>query len=365
MSAPWLAHPAAPAVFQPQWRERRFAAFDLATTSTAGHALFADVAGQRLQVYANANLSVYSGQSCNARCAFCVEELRPASRGTSLEHQKRSEADDVRYFSRLDSVLAELAPLDLTASVTGGEASLDQRLPGILRLLADHRMRRRTLTTNGSGLLHQVEGRRVVDWIGATGVQHLNLSRAHPDGRLNQRLMAMPDGLADHDLRLALEVAQEAGTRPRLSCVLLKAGVASPADALAYLTFARHMGVDNVIFRQLMQHDPLNHDPSAPVVRYAQAQRVPLQPLLEFFSTDSRFSLVRQVVGYYYYVEVWRFDDGAGPPIDVVAEEADLGHLELTKRTQPGLVHELVFHPDGTLASTWQPWDGVISRLEA
>ena len=25
--------------------------------------------------------SVYSAQTCNARCAFCVEELRPASRG--------------------------------------------------------------------------------------------------------------------------------------------------------------------------------------------------------------------------------------------------------------------------------------------
>jgi hypothetical protein len=30
------------------------------------------------------------------------------------------------------------------------------------------------------------------------------------------------------------------------------------------------------------------------------------------------------------------------------------------KRAEPGLVHELVFHPDGKLASTWQPWDGVL-----
>jgi hypothetical protein len=26
----------------------------------------------------------------------------------------------------------------------------------------------------------------------------------------------------------------------------------------------------------------------------------------------------------------------------------------------PGIVHELIFHPDARLASTWQPWDGVL-----
>ena len=72
-------------------------------------------------------------------------------------------------------------------------------------------------------------------------------------------------------------------------------------------------------------------------------------------SADLRFTFVRQVVGYYYYVEVWRF---AG--VDVVFEEADLARLEETKQASPGLVHELVFHPDGRLASTWQPWDGVL-----
>jgi hypothetical protein len=94
----------------------------------------------------------------------------------------------------------------------------------------------------------------------------------------------------------------------------------------------------------------------SPQTRYADEHHVSLEPLLEQVSADPRFSFVRQVLGYYYYVEVWRC---AG--IDVVFEEADLAQLEARKR--PGLVHELVFHPDGTLASTWQPWDGVIGRL--
>jgi len=60
-------------------------------------------------------------------------------------------------------------------------------------------------------------------------------------------------------------------------------------------------------------------------------------------------------MGYYYYVEVWRYCDVA-----VVFEEADLGHLEDVKRSDPQTIHELVFHPNGTLASTWQPWDGIL-----
>lgn len=46
--------------------------------------------------------------------------------------------------------------------------------------------------------------------------------------------------------------------------------------------------------------------------------------------------------------------------MDVVFEAADLVQLERVKRAQPGVVHELVFHPSATLCSTWQPWDGVL-----
>jgi hypothetical protein len=44
----------------------------------------------------------------------------------------------------------------------------------------------------------------------------------------------------------------------------------------------------------------------------------------------------------------------------VVFEEADLAQLERTKQSMPGVVHELIFHPNARLASTWQPWDGVL-----
>jgi cyclic pyranopterin phosphate synthase len=49
----------------------------------------------------------------------------------------------------------------------------------------------------------------------------------------------------------------------------------------------------------------------------------------------------------------------------VVFEEADLAQLERVKRADPDTIHELVFHPDARLASTWQPWDGVLGPYTA
>lgn len=341
--------------FVDDWRRRKCAAFDLAANSTARKSIEFPLWGKPARVYANANLSIYSAQACNAKCAFCVEELRPASRGTELLRQKSLEPNDGIYFQKMNEVLSALKPLNPSVSVTGGEPSKDPRLPAILRMLAEHGARKRTMTTNGSGLFDVREGRTVLDWLIATGASHLNLSRAHPDGTLNAKLMALPDGLSLEQLRDAFARAKSGGVEPRLSCVLLNDAIGDLAGILRYIEFASELGVNQVIFRQLMQTDPLTTEPNF-VTRYSDSKRVQLEPLLDCLSADPRFKFQRQIVGYYYYVEVWRFDN-----VDVVFEEADLGRLEQTKRDDPGLIHELIFHPNATLNSTWQPWDGILS----
>lgn len=333
--------------FVPALRRQKSAAFDLAANSTAGRTVPIEFWGRRAAVYANANLSIYSGQTCNARCRFCVEELRPASRGGDVLRDKAVERDDDAYFARLREVLEVVRPLDPTVSITGGEPSWDPRLPRVLAAVAGGR--RLTLTTNGAGLLDERDGRRVIDAIVAAGARHLNISRAHADCVRNAQLMRMSDGLALAELREVIASAHDAGTRVRLSCVLLRGAVDSLDSVLDYLRFARSLGVDNVIFRQLMGTDP--GTAHGPVVRYSDEARVVLEPLLDQLS--SRMQFQRQIVGYYYYVEVWRWEG-----IDVVLEEADLARLEATKGD--AVVHELVFHPNGRLASTWQPWDGVL-----
>lgn len=341
--------------FVDEWRRQKSAAFELERNSTACRVIRFDLGGRPVSVYANANLSIYSAQPCNARCPFCVEELRPAARGRELPMQKTIERDDARYFDQLEQTLVALRPLDPSVSVTGGEPSLDPRLPAILRMLAVHRARKRTVTTNGSGLLDVREDRAVIDWITTTGVKHLNISRANPDQEMNARLMRLTDGLSIEQLRAVIARARAGGTRVRLSCVLVRGAIDSFDGVLRYLDFAAGLGVDNVIFRQLMKTDPATAAPNF-IVQFSDSRRVALEPILDEISEDARFQFERQIVGYYYYVEAWRYAD-----IAVVFEEADLGQLESAKQSCPDLVHELIFHPNGRLASTWQPWDGLLA----
>jgi len=340
--------------FQDCWRRLKSAAFDLAGNSTAGRTIEVDLWGTTRRIYANANFSIYSRQTCNAKCHFCVEELRPASRGRELDVQRTVEEDDAVYFGNLAQSLTALKPLDPSVSITGGEPSKDPRLPRILSTARAHEARKLTLTTNGSGLLDLREGKRVIDWIANASVKHLNISRAHPEHEANAKLMVLKEGLNIAQLREVVSVARDAGTRVRLSCVLLEGQIDSVERIVAYLRFAQSVGVDNVIFRQLMRTDPRtsaeNH-----VVKYSDRFRTKLEPILDALSDDPRFAFQRQILGYYYYVEVFRFEG-----VDVVFEEADLARLEDTKRSQPGIVHELIYHPNARLASTWQPWDGVL-----
>lgn len=344
--------------FNPVWRHLKSAAFSLEENSTAGHTLRFPLWGREVEVYANANLSLYSAQPCNARCAFCVEELRPASRGTTLTVQKRVESDDGRYFARLEETLRALKPLNPSVSMTGGEVSLDPRLPHMLRLVKRYEGRKRTLTTNGSGLLRIQDGQDILQHILEGGLAHLNISVAHPDPERSARLMRLPTVLTEAALREITQRTQAGGTRLRLSCVLLQEGVRGLEEIRQYLAFAERLGVDNVIFRQLMQVD-MNTVEENFVTRYSARQRVMLEPLLNTLDETPGFERVRQVMGYYYYVEVWRVNG-----MDVVFEEADLARLEESKRLHPERIHELIFHPNGMLCSTWQPWDGVLGPPE-
>ncbi len=340
--------------FIDSWRREKSKAFNLTRNSTGQRVIPISLWDDRANIYANANLSIYSAQVCNARCPFCVEELRPASRGVALEVQRKVEVDDDRYFHALNEILQVLQPLRPSVSVTGGEPSKDPRLARILRTLQMNNARKRTVTTNGSGLMDEQDGRALIDWITATGVRHLNISRAHPETNHNARIMNLPDGLSLNQIKDVVRRAKDSATRVRLSCVLLDGEIDNLEGIESYLSFAEEIGVDNVIFRQLMKTDPLTTTQNF-VVLYSDRKRVQLESLLDAMMKHSRFSFRRQIMGYYYYVEVWKYRN-----IDVVFEEADLAQLEISKRTMPNIIHELIFHPNARLASTWQPWDGIL-----
>jgi len=310
--------------------------------------------GNNVSIYGNANFSIYSAQKCNADCTFCVEELRPASRGVQLSNQKEILKSDSKYFEALYESLVAVDPVKPTISITGGEPSKDPRLPGILSIASKFDTPRATITTNASGLLDKTGNKNVLDTIIEAKFGHINISRAHYLDDWNNRLMRYSEGPSIKNLKYIVAKSKEAGVRVRLSCVLINGAIDTLGKILKYLEFAELIGVDNVIFRQLMMIDQKKFARNY-VVSFTEAKRTMLDPILYQADKNNEMHFQSQIVGYYYYVEIWRYKN-----IDVIFEEADLAQLERTKKTTHNLIHELVFHPNGKLCSTWQPWDGVL-----
>ncbi len=352
----------------PEYRQYKQTIFDLRTNSTTKSLINWNVNGKTYKVYSNVNLSIYSGQECNGNCSFCVEQLRPLSRGRTLKSQKIQISDDKKYFKLLEATLRETKQLKPSISITGGEPSKDHRLNKILKYITKYNMRKRTMTTNGSGLLNVDPGTnlKVIDLLALAKLSHLNLSRAHYDDEINHKIMDLDEFFSNKKLKAIIVRAKMGGIRPRLSCVLLKGNVDNTREIIKYLDWAASMGVDNVVFRQLMQFDHKTHLKNR-ITRFCQDFFVPLAPLLQEIYQDEfyhkpNFSFIKQVMGYYYYVEVFRYKKSGQKGIDVVFEEADLSFIELRKQNniENRIIYELIFHPNGHLCSTWQPWDGII-----
>lgn len=106
------------------------------------------------------NHSIYINY-CNANCSFCVAQLRFENQG-QLYKKGRIQSDQ-EYFKRLSQILEYLRPLNSSISITGGEPTKSRRLIPILELIEKFGYRKRTLTTNGSGLFDkEVNGKTVL-----------------------------------------------------------------------------------------------------------------------------------------------------------------------------------------------------------
>jgi len=316
--------------------------------------------GVNYDVYGNANFSVVVTNACNAKCKFCVQELKYERSPGEFNTSSSAGTKDNNYFASLDRALTAVKPLNPSLAITGGEATMDPRLPRILQILASHGVRKRVLTTNGTYLMRKMGGspKTVLEHLIDYKLEHLNVSRAHWDRVRNAELMLFPEVPgSDDDFIEALRLAKAAGIRPRLSVVLLKEGVGSLETMKKYLDWAASIGVDNVVFRQLMLFDKKTTAMDS-VALYSEEQRAPLEPILDRIDGDQDFKFIKQVLGYYYYVEVYRYKG-----IDVVCEIADLAKIDeedekIRSRGGKKKVYEFVFHPNGSLNSSWKEWQG-------
>lgn len=301
--------------------------------------------GVKKRVYKNFNFSIFTDDYCNADCKFCVAQLRFENRG--IMYQKCKIDDDNEYLKRLEEVLVTIRPLNPSISITGGEPTRCRRLVSILELVNKLGFRKRTITTNGSCLLHEVKGKTILQHLIDNGFSHLNISRTHFDEEINKGIMKFEAGnyCSNEDLAKILPYALKNGLRPRMSCLLLKEGVHSVKDIVDYLEFYGNLGADNIIFRELMDFDKGNMT-NVEKMNYCIENKIKLNDIWEQFDAEPRLVPYKNILGYYYYVEIYNYKN-----VVCVSESADLTKLyaEKSKKGNEDIVYEMVFHPNGNL----------------
>ena len=302
--------------------------------------------GKERKVYHNCNLSIFVDDYCNADCKFCVAQLRYEN--ISKAYEKPKIEDEEEYFRRLDEVLTYIEPLNVSVSITGGEPTVSKKLIRILELIDKHNMRKRTITTNGSALLNVVDGKTILDHLIYRKFDHLNISKTHYDEEINKKIMRYKKGYcSNEDLSKIIPYAKERGLRPRLSCLLLKDGIHDVDGMSKYIEFYEKMGIDNVIFRELMDYDEkvmCNKEK----MEYNLKNKVRLNDVWKEVDKDSRFVPFKNLLGYYYYVEIYNYND-----VVVCSESADLKVQTKEKNNNQDIVYEMVFHPNGNLNGSW------------
>lgn len=305
-----------------------------------------DFEGKKKKVYHNCNLSIFVDDYCNADCKFCVAQLRYENIAKAYEKPKIE--DDEEYFRRLDEVLTYIEPLNVSVSITGGEPTISKKLVRILELIDRHNMRKRTITTNGSALLNEVDGKTILDHLIVRKFDHLNISKTHYDEEINKRIMRYKKGYcSNEDLAKIIPYAKEKGLRPRLSCLLLKDGIHDVDGMAKYIEFYEKMGIDNVIFRELMDYDEKSMC-NKEKMEYNLINKVRLNDVWKEVDKDSRFVPFKNLLGYYYYVEIYNYND-----VVVCSESADLKVQTIEKSNNEDIVYEMVFHPNGNLNGSW------------
>jgi len=321
-----------------------------------------DLNGRPLQFAQPLTFTPYaSAQPCSARCHFCSETLRPRQAGPLAATLR----PDARYFDGLRAALHALGDLPMAWSLSGLEASDDT--DWLLRLLRELRtaeregsvIEQRVLYSNGNGFAGAA-AQTLIDALGNFGLSWLEWSRHARDETANQALMRFRDGIAIRVNRVFEPTLARVQARlpVKLVCVVQRGGIDRVERLRDYVDWARDLGVEAVIFRELARLDAGYRNNLT--ARYLDTARIAVADLLADALHDAAF--VRSVdaqhrtQGYYFSNVVLRERSG----MELVFEAAD--YADMHQRHASGRVYKLVYFANGELCGGWQPGHDVLWR---
>lgn len=299
------------------------------------------------QVYKNLNFSIFIDDYCNADCKFCVAQLRYEHK--KALYQKEHIKDVDKYLNRLNEVLKIIRPLNPSVSITGGEPTLSPILTEVLKLVDSYNFRKRTITTNGSGLLNIQDNDIILNNLIKYNWNHLNISRASYNDDLNREIMRYnieKEYCTMDMMKEILTITNNSNLHHRLSCLLLKESVNSVEEMKKYVDFYNQLGANNFIFRELMDYDKTAVNLEK--MTYCDNNKIKLYDIWNQFSSYPEFIPYLNILGYYYYVEIYKYLGNT-----IASESADLNIQNREKTKNPNVVYEMVFHPNGNLCGSW------------
>lgn len=233
------------------------------------------------------------------------------------------------------------------------------RLYKILEIIEKLKMRKRTITTNGSGLFDLYNGKNLLQYLIDNNFQHLNISKAHFDEDTNQSIMNFDkDYCSNEMLAKIIPYAKKYNLRPRLSCLLLKDGIHDIESMMDFMDFYKKYGIDNVIFRELMDYDKekmINKEK----MDYCTKNKIKLNKIWSDIDNNKLFSPIKNILGYYYYVEIYKYHN-----IIMCSESANINKLYIEKQKNPDNVYEMIFHPNGNLNGSWVDDEDILLKYK-
>lgn len=308
------------------------------------------------KVYKNINFSIFIDDYCNADCKFCVAQLRYQHKNKMYQKEHIRNLDE--YLKRLEEVLKIVRPLNPSISITGGEPTLSPILTDVLQMVDNLNFRKRTITTNGSGLFNTQNNDTILNNLIKYGWNHLNISRASYDDNINREIMRYNTEKEYCTMEMMKEILSVCNTSElhhRISCLLLKESINSVSEIKKFIDFYFDLGANNFIFRELMDYDKTAINTEK--MKYCDENKIKLYDIWHQFDNFPEFIPYMNILGYYYYVEIYKYLGNT-----VASESADLNIQNREKQKNPNVVYEMVFHNNGNLCGSWIDNEDVLDK---
>lgn len=289
--------------------------------------------GINYKYYSNAQISVYVTKKCNGKCYFCMNNNED-------RFCKSKELKISKYLDNLNYMLDKFNDRPFI-TITGGEPTKSNKLVPIIRLIKEKGFKTRTFATNGTGLFDRFERKTIITHLLENGIiNNINVSRMVTNDVDNESIMGIK--LSNREIERIFTYGKINNMDIRLSCNLQKCGVNDLNSIINYVDFYDNLGVDTVMFRELIPFDN----------KIYNANKIDIKPIFNEIENNNQFKLLRVLEGMYYIVKVYRYKDKL---VKCYQEKKN-------NKNNSDIIREFVIYPDGNLDSGWNKVDGTILK---